>query len=173
MYSRLYSRVLCLYRWFDSALATNLSFTDGGVFVLQGSAPPERLSHAVTVLVSELMMVANAVDPVELARARTQLKSSLMMNLESRIILMEDIGRQLVSSDKRLSAEELCNAIGPCPFFASCAHLFPRLHGSMAALLHLPFWEGRPPRPAEPKPHSPACRKRGSPDASRNQHPST
>eukprot|EP00966_Prymnesium_polylepis_P076904 1782145-Prymnesium_polylepis.1 len=35
-----------------------------------------------------------AISDVELARAKNQLKSSLLMNLESRPILFEDIGRQ-------------------------------------------------------------------------------
>ena len=35
------------------------------------------------------------VDVIELVRARNQLKSSVLMNLESRSILFEDIGRQV------------------------------------------------------------------------------
>ena len=47
--------------------------------------------HAPTALVR----ADEKVDIIELVRARNQLKSSVLMNLESRSILFEDIGRQV------------------------------------------------------------------------------
>ena len=44
MYSRLYRNVLALYPEVESALATNLSYNDAGVFVLQGSSSPRAVS---------------------------------------------------------------------------------------------------------------------------------
>ena len=39
------------------------------------------------------------------------LKSSMMMNLESRDIVMEDIGRQILATGKRVSPDELCRQV--------------------------------------------------------------
>jgi predicted Zn-dependent peptidase len=47
------------------------------------------------------------VAPGELSRARNQLTSSVMMNLEMKSIVAEDIGRQVVVLDKRLDPQEL------------------------------------------------------------------
>jgi len=135
MYSRLYSRVLCLYSWFDSAMAANLSFQDGGVFVLQASVPPERLPQMLSVLVSELLVVTHSVDATELARARTQLKSSLMMNLESRMILMEDIGRCVCGGGSRGT---------------SASHSMPLWCG-LFAMHHIPLTEALVPFPSPPQ----------------------
>ena len=48
---------------------------------------------------------------MELSRAKNQLKSSLLMNLESRPILFEDIGRQVLTYGHRIPPEELMERI--------------------------------------------------------------
>lgn len=48
---------------------------------------------------------------MELERAKTQLKSMLMMNLESRPVIFEDVGRQVLSTGKRKLPHELCDLI--------------------------------------------------------------
>ena len=51
------------------------------------------------------------VDPTELSRARNMLKCNVLTQLESRIILFEDLGRQMVSYGYRESTESLCRKI--------------------------------------------------------------
>ena len=112
MYSRLFTRVLNVYNWIESAMAANVSYSDSGVFFLQGSAPPKQIETLLVIFVHVLDgIVSNGVDDVELNRARNQLKSSLMMNLESKAVLMEDIGRQILAGGRRYSAAELCASI--------------------------------------------------------------
>lgn len=48
---------------------------------------------------------------MELERAKTQLKSMLMMNLESRPVIFEDVGRQVLSTGRRKLPHELCDLI--------------------------------------------------------------
>lgn len=48
---------------------------------------------------------------MELERAKTQLKSMLMMNLESRPVIFEDVGRQVLSTGRRKLPHELCHLI--------------------------------------------------------------
>jgi len=47
----------------------------------------------------------------ELSRAKNSVKSSVWMNLECRQIVMEDVARQLLMSDKVVSGHEFCAAI--------------------------------------------------------------
>lgn len=48
---------------------------------------------------------------VELERAKTQLMSMLMMNLESRPVIFEDVGRQVLATHSRKLPHELCALI--------------------------------------------------------------
>lgn len=48
---------------------------------------------------------------VELERAKTQLMSMLMMNLESRPVIFEDVGRQVLATRSRKLPHELCALI--------------------------------------------------------------
>lgn len=54
----------------------------------------------------------------ELSRAKTQLQSMLLMNLESRPVIFEDVGRQVLSNNERFSAQHYYEQIGkpggPC-----------------------------------------------------------
>lgn len=47
----------------------------------------------------------------ELERAKIQLKSMLMMNLEARPVIFEDVGRQVLATEKRKLPHELCDLI--------------------------------------------------------------
>ena len=48
---------------------------------------------------------------VELERAKTQLMSMLMMNLEARPVIFEDVGRQVLATHSRKLPHELCALI--------------------------------------------------------------
>lgn len=52
---------------------------------------------------------------VELDRAKTQLTSMLMMNLESRPVIFEDVGRQVLATNARKLPHELCELIRESP----------------------------------------------------------
>jgi len=97
MYSRLYTNVLNLKHWVYNATAYNNSYGDSGLFCIYGSAPPEYMKHLTEVLVQELYKMADPLDGEEFERAKRQLQSMLMMNLESRPVLFEDIGRQILA----------------------------------------------------------------------------
>ncbi|KAK2566857.1 Mitochondrial-processing peptidase subunit alpha [Acropora cervicornis] len=99
MYSRLYLNVLNRYHWIYSATAYHHSYADTGLDLAQ-------------VFVKEYFALVNGeISEVEVARAKKQLQSMLMMNLESRIIVFEDIGRQVLGLNKRKSSQELFHSI--------------------------------------------------------------
>ncbi|DAZ97009.1 TPA: hypothetical protein N0F65_011924 [Lagenidium giganteum] len=112
MYSRLYTSVLNRFYWVESAFAFSSIHADVGLMGIYGACVPSHTSNLVALLCNQLLHVANKkVDEVELSRARNQLKSSVLMNLESRMILYEDIGRQLLTYGYRESPESVCAKI--------------------------------------------------------------
>ena len=50
-------------------------------------------------------------DNEEVARAKNQLKSNLLMNLESRMVQLEDLGRQVQLSGRKVAAEQMIDHI--------------------------------------------------------------
>jgi len=111
MYSRLYLQVLNRYHWMYSAIAMNHVYDDTGMFTIMGSAHPSHGWDLAQVLIKQFREMTSYVERSEIERAKTQLKSTLLMNLEHRTIELEDIGRQVLASSDRKTAEELCEMI--------------------------------------------------------------
>lgn len=112
MYTRLYTNVLNQYHWMYSATASNHVYTDSGLFCIHVSAPPQHISNAVKVITREMVAMASEPGSEELRRAKTQLQSVLLMNLEARPVVFEDIGRQVLVTGTRKKPEHFMDAIG-------------------------------------------------------------
>lgn len=112
MYTRLYSQVLNRHGWITSATAFNHCYTDTGLFGIQASCiEPTMMSQLVEVVGTQVGKMTGPLESGELERAKAMTKSSLIMNLESRAIVCEDIGRQILSSGKYIGPEELIKSI--------------------------------------------------------------
>lgn len=117
MYSRLYTKVLNQYHWVESCVAFNHCYTDSGLFGIAASCKPEYNHMLVEVVCRELDLVTRSdvgtlgVAEEELRRAKNQLKSSLLMNLESRMVQLEDLGRQVQVMGKKTPVEEMLTRI--------------------------------------------------------------
>jgi len=48
---------------------------------------------------------------VEVDRAKNQLRSNLLMNLESRMVELEDLGRQVQTHGRKIGPQEMCAKI--------------------------------------------------------------
>lgn len=113
MYSRLFTNVLNQHYWVESCQAFNHCYTDSGLFGIAGSCQPEYANALVEVICRELDIVARgdvgrlSVNETELNRAKNQLKSSLLMNLESRMVQLEDLGRQIQVHGKKTGIDEM------------------------------------------------------------------
>ncbi|CAD5119062.1 DgyrCDS7710 [Dimorphilus gyrociliatus] len=112
MYSRLYTRVLNRQHFMYNATAYNHSYNDSGLFCIHASAPPSYGKEMVAVIVKELSILQNGISEDELQRAKTQLQSMLLMNLESRPVIFEDLGRQMLVSEERRGPDYYFNEIG-------------------------------------------------------------
>ena len=98
-----------------SATAYNHAYTDTGLFCIHASAPPHNVRDMVEVLVREFVNMAGALGEPELERAKRQLQSMLLMNLEARPIVFEDIARQVLTTGHRKRPEHFIEEIGKIP----------------------------------------------------------
>ncbi|CAK9291941.1 unnamed protein product [Gordionus sp. m RMFG-2023] len=111
MYSRLYLNVLNIHHWIFNATAYNHSYSDTGLFCVHASAHPSQLAELAEVVLKELTNMTKSVSQTELERSKKQLQSMLMMNLESRPVVFEDIGRQVLANGSRKLPQQLLNEI--------------------------------------------------------------
>lgn len=116
MYSRLYTNVLNQHGWVESCVAFNHSYTDSGLFGIASSCAPSHVAQMLEVMCRELKSLSDesgyaALKPGEVQRAKNQLRSSLLMNLESRMVELEDLGRQVQVHGRKVGVKEMCRKI--------------------------------------------------------------
>ncbi|KAJ2623790.1 Mitochondrial-processing peptidase subunit alpha [Coemansia sp. RSA 1358] len=130
MYSRLYTRVLNQHAWIESCMAFHHCYTDAGMFGISASCGPRNEYALLDVIATELESVASGKGrlslrssirrpyasqegptSLEVRRAKNQLKSNLLMNLESRMVQLEDLGRQIQVSGHKISADTMIKHI--------------------------------------------------------------
>jgi len=116
MYSRLYTNVLNQHSWVESCVAFNHSYTDSGLFGISSSCTPSKVVNMLDVMCRELQALTldtgfSALQTVEVNRAKNQLRSSLLMNLESRMVELEDLGRQVQVHGRKVGVREMCKKI--------------------------------------------------------------
>ncbi|WCJ39700.1 mitochondrial processing peptidase alpha subunit [Euphorbia peplus] len=118
MHSRLYLRVLNEYQQLQAFSAFNSIFNNTGLFGIYASTTSDFVANAVHVAVRELLAIAEPgkVTNTEITRAKEATKSAVLMNLESRMILAEDMGRQFLTYGERKPVEhflKIVDAITP------------------------------------------------------------
>lgn len=112
MYSRLYRQVLNRYYWAESCEAFTSFHNESGLIGISGSAVGNKAGDVTMVLAENVMRLADElVDDEELDRARNMLKCNVLTQLESRLVLFEDIGRQILTYGKRENTKDMCEKI--------------------------------------------------------------
>jgi predicted Zn-dependent peptidase len=112
MSSRLFQEVrekrgLC-YSIYSSAWG----LSDVGLLSVHASTGPETLQELVDVVQQELSrIVSGKPDEREIQRAKAQLKTGLLMSLESSVSRAEQMARQLLAFDRLLPADELIGKV--------------------------------------------------------------
>ena len=112
MYSRLYREVLNRFYWVDAAEAFTSMHEESGLLGISGASSPAKSADLALVFLEHFAKLA--VQPVtdeELSRARNMLKCNVLTQLESRAVLFEDIGRQLLTYGERSPPSEICEKI--------------------------------------------------------------
>ncbi|GAB2287169.1 hypothetical protein Dimus_021553 [Dionaea muscipula] len=113
MYSRLYLRVLNEHPEIQSFSAFNSIYNNTGIFGIQATTGSDFVSEAIDIAAKELIAVATPreVNQVQLNRAKASTKSAILMNMESRMVRSEDIGRQLLTYGERKPEEHFLKII--------------------------------------------------------------
>ncbi|KAK9050772.1 hypothetical protein SSX86_030258 [Deinandra increscens subsp. villosa] len=113
VYSRLYLRVLNEYPEIQSFSAFSSIYNHTAIFGIQATTGADFAKKAIDIAAKELIEVATkgSVYPVYLNRAKQSTKSSILMNLESRLVASEDIGRQLLTYGERKPVEYFLKVI--------------------------------------------------------------
>ncbi|ESW98873.1 hypothetical protein KL918_001734 [Ogataea parapolymorpha] len=117
MYSRAYTRILNQYGFVESCKSFIHNFSDSGLFGISLSCIPqanrvmgELIGFELSLLMEDNVRNGGITDS-EVERSKNQLKSSLMMNLESKMVQLEDMGRQVQIYGKRVDVLEMCEKI--------------------------------------------------------------
>ncbi|ORY19578.1 Metalloenzyme, LuxS/M16 peptidase-like protein [Clohesyomyces aquaticus] len=102
--------------WIESCIAFNHSYTDSGLFGIAASCTPPQVAQMLEVMCRELNALGqetgySALKEGEVQRAKNQLRSSLLMNLESRMVELEDLGRQVQVHGRKVGVKEMCKKI--------------------------------------------------------------
>ncbi|CAD7695334.1 unnamed protein product [Ostreobium quekettii] len=111
MHSRLYLNVLTRYSWVHNFSAVSTAFDDRSLTGVYGAAPPEHAGQLVDIMVKELQDLATKVSEEELNRAKTASVASVLMTLEQKAVVAEDIGKQILTYGHRKSANEFCTSL--------------------------------------------------------------
>ena len=112
MYTRLYREMLNQHHWVESAESFMVVHNEAGLLGIDGACAPEFVKDLIREIVFHLCRLSvEPVTDIELSRAKNMLKSMMLMQLESRLILCEDIARQFAIYGQRSPPEEICAKI--------------------------------------------------------------
>ncbi|KAK5167633.1 Mitochondrial-processing peptidase subunit alpha [Saxophila tyrrhenica] len=116
MYSRLYTNVLNQFGWVENCMAFNHAYTDSGLFGISAACSTQSVVRMLDVMAQQLGLLSSEtglgrLTNGEVQRAKNQLRSSLLMNLESRMVELEDLGRQVQVHGRRIPVKEMVESI--------------------------------------------------------------
>lgn len=83
------------------------AYGDGGTFGIYAGTGKDEVTELMPVVADEINKVRQAVTAEEVARARTQLKASILMSLESTSSRCEQLARQLMVYGRQVPTEEV------------------------------------------------------------------
>lgn len=117
MFSKLYTHLLNRYHDIEHCSAFHHCYIDSGLFAICMTVNPHFI-HRAPVLIAEMLdscMLGpgsrRGLNTTELERAKNQLKSSLVMALESRMVQAEDLGRQVLAHGHKVAVEVMLDRI--------------------------------------------------------------
>lgn len=107
MSSRLFQEVREKRGLVYSIYSYQSAYTDGGLFGVYAGTGSDEVTELMPLIADELNKVRLSVDEVEVARARAQLKASILMSLESTSSRCEQLARQMLIYGRPVPAEEI------------------------------------------------------------------
>lgn len=113
MFSRLYTRVLNQYAFVENCTSFNHAYINSGLFGISISCSPNAAHVMSQIICFELSKLLEkdtsegGLTDREVKRAKNQLISSLLMNVESKLAALEDLGRQIQCQGKLTTIDEM------------------------------------------------------------------
>lgn len=107
MSSRLFQEVREKRGLCYSVYAFHWGFSDSGIFGIHAATGEEDVPELVPVIIDELHRAADEMTEAEVSRARAQIKSSLLMSMESPASRAGQIARQILLWGRPIPTEEL------------------------------------------------------------------
>lgn len=106
MYSRLYTNVLNPHPEVDFCQAFHHTYVDAGLFGIAIAVAPEFANQAPQIIATQLDLISRdqsrgGITEAQLRRAKNQLRSTMMYGLESRLLQVEDLGRQVQTAGRK------------------------------------------------------------------------
>ena len=86
-------------------------FDDCGLFGVYVGAGPEEAAGLLSVILDEIKKIGDQITETELDRARSQLKSSILMSLESSSARCERLARHLMVFGRNVPTEEIVRKV--------------------------------------------------------------
>lgn len=111
MSSRLFQEVREKRGLVYSIYSFTSNFVDGGIFGIYAGTGSDEVKEIFPVICDELLKLSDQISEKELARTRAQLKSSILMSLESTSARVEQAARQLQIYDRHISVDEVIGHI--------------------------------------------------------------
>ena len=97
----------------NSFMSFSTSYSDTGLWgIYLTSEAITRLDDLVHFTLREWSRLSFNVSQAETERAKSQLKASILLSLDGTTAVAEDIGRQIITTGRRLSPEEVERAVG-------------------------------------------------------------
>ncbi|EES01359.1 probable mitochondrial-processing peptidase subunit beta, mitochondrial [Sorghum bicolor] len=91
----------------ESLMAFNTNYRDTGIFGIYTIAPPDTLHDLSRLIMAEFRRLASQVSETEVARARNQLKSALLLHIDGSTAVSENNGRQMLTYGRVMPFLEL------------------------------------------------------------------
>lgn len=111
MSSRLFQEIREKRGLVYSIYGFNSAYSDGGLFGIYAGTGEEGLAELVPVLCDELIKSTSTIEEKELGRARAQMRTGIVMSLESTAARAEQIARQITVFDRVMPIEELIEKV--------------------------------------------------------------
>ncbi len=111
MSSRLFQEVREIRGLCYSIYAFHSPYQDTGLFALYAGTDPANVEELMRVAVGEIVIAAETITEVEVARAKTQMKAGLLMALESSATRAEQLARQMIIYDRPMPRDEIIGKI--------------------------------------------------------------
>ena len=111
MSSRLFQEVREKRGFAYSVYAFNAVHADSGLLSIYAGTGPEHIEDLIPVIAGEMKGLAADVSAHELDRAKAQLKTGLLISLESTTRRIEQMGRQILIFDRVIPMDELVQKV--------------------------------------------------------------